>query len=332
MTPGLARRLVEAGLKQFRVGDEDLSGQYLAEDVINEETGEVYLEAGDELTEEALADLKEAGVAETQDPVHRSGQRTLHQRHPEGGPEQVARRGADGHLPRHAPGRAADARQRGSDVQHPLLRRGTLRPLGRRTGEDERAAGPRGRGFGAHAAQGRHPRRRQDAGRAQGRDRRGRRHRPSRQPARALGGRADGEPVPNRPAARGARHPRAHGSARARFGHAARSHQRQAGGGGGAGVLRLLAAVPVHGPDQPAVRNHPQAQAVRAGSGRAHPRARRVRGARRAPHPLWPDLPDRDAGRPEYRPDQLARDVRPGEPLRFHRDALSQGGQRQGHR
>ena len=64
MTPGLARRLVEAGLKQFRVGDDDLSGQYLAEDVINEETGEVYLEAGDELTEEALADLKEAGVAE----------------------------------------------------------------------------------------------------------------------------------------------------------------------------------------------------------------------------------------------------------------------------
>ena len=34
---------------------------------------------------------------------------------------------------------------------------------------------------------------------------------------------------------------------------AARPDQRQAGGGGGAGVLRLLAVVAVHGPDQPAV-------------------------------------------------------------------------------
>jgi hypothetical protein len=35
---------------------------------------------------------------------------------------------------------------------------------------------------------------------------RDRRHRPSRQPPRALGRRADGEPVPHRPAAHGARH------------------------------------------------------------------------------------------------------------------------------
>ena len=64
MTPGLARRLVEAGLKQFRVGDEDLIGRYLAEDVINEATGEVYLEAGDEIAEDKLAELEEAGVSE----------------------------------------------------------------------------------------------------------------------------------------------------------------------------------------------------------------------------------------------------------------------------
>ena len=64
MTPGLARRLVEAGLKQFRVGDEDLIGRYLAEDVINEATGEVYLEAGDEIAGDKLAELEEAGVSE----------------------------------------------------------------------------------------------------------------------------------------------------------------------------------------------------------------------------------------------------------------------------
>ncbi len=65
-------------------------------------------------------------------------------------------------------------------------------------------------------------------------------------------------------------------------------------------------ALPVHGPDQPAVRDHPQAPALGPGAGRPVARARRVRGARRAPHPLRPHLPDRDAGRPEHRPDLLA--------------------------
>ena len=48
---------------------------------------------------------------------------------------------------------------------------------------------------------------------------------------------------------------------------AARPDQRQAGGGGGAGVLRLLAALAVHGPDQPAVGDHPQAPPVGARPG-----------------------------------------------------------------
>ena len=46
------------------------------------------------------------------------------------------------------------------------------------------------------------------------------------------------------------------------------------------------------------------------GSGRSDPRARRLRSPRRASDPLRPHLPDRDAGRPEYRSDQLARDFR----------------------
>ena len=55
--------------------------------------------------------------------------------------------------------------------------------------------------------------------------------------------------------------------------------------------------VAVHGPDQPALRDHPQAAPVGAGPGRPHPRAGGLRGARRAPDPLRPDLPDRDARR-----------------------------------
>ena len=71
-----------------------------------------------------------------------------------------------------------------------------------------------------------------------------------------------------------------------------------------------LAAVAVHGPDQPAVRDHAQAPRVGAGPGRPDARARRLRSARRAPDALRPRLPDRDAGRPEHRPDQLARALR----------------------
>ena len=63
----------------------------------------------------------------------------------------------------------------------------------------------------------------------------------------------------------------------------------------------------------------------RARPGRSVPRAGRLRGPRRAPVALRPDVPDRDAGRPEHRPDRRAVDVRPGQPVRLHRDAVPQG-------
>ncbi len=159
-----------------------------------------------------------------------------------------------------------------------------------------------------------------------------RRHRPPRQPPRALGRRAAGEPVPHRPGAHGACDQGAHERRRDRDADAARPDQRQARRGGGERVLRLVAALAVHGPDQPALGGHPQAAPLGAWPGRSDPRARRLRGARRAPDPLRPDLPDRDAGRPEHRPDRLAVDLRPGERVRLHRDALPQGRQRPGDR
>ena len=42
MTPRLARRLREAVSSQVLAPDEDLVGRYFAEDLINEETGEIY--------------------------------------------------------------------------------------------------------------------------------------------------------------------------------------------------------------------------------------------------------------------------------------------------
>ena len=64
MTPRLARRLREAGLVHVLAPPEELIGRYFAQDLINEETGEVYFEAGDEITEAALAQLEEGGFTE----------------------------------------------------------------------------------------------------------------------------------------------------------------------------------------------------------------------------------------------------------------------------
>ena len=62
MTPRLARKLAEAGLKEILVAREDLIGRYIGADIINEETGEVVCEAGDEITEALLAKLEAMGV------------------------------------------------------------------------------------------------------------------------------------------------------------------------------------------------------------------------------------------------------------------------------
>ena len=64
VTPRLAKKLVEQGLKDQKVLDEELDGSYVAGDYINKETGEVICEAGDELTEALLKDLADNGIDE----------------------------------------------------------------------------------------------------------------------------------------------------------------------------------------------------------------------------------------------------------------------------
>jgi DNA-directed RNA polymerase subunit beta len=63
MTPRLGRRLIEEGLKDQLLSDEELIGKFVAVDLINEETGEIHVEAGDELTEESIALLRDVGVS-----------------------------------------------------------------------------------------------------------------------------------------------------------------------------------------------------------------------------------------------------------------------------
>ena len=86
-----------------------------------------------------------------------------------------------------------------------------------------------------------------------------------------------------------------------------------------------LAALAVHGPDEPALRGHAQAPSLGPRARRSHARARGLRSPRRAPDALRPHLPDRDAGRSEHRPHRVAVDVRARQRVRLRRDAVPQG-------
>mgnify|MGYP002036174639 CR=1 FL=1 len=66
LTPPLARKLENQGLKELLVTPDEMLGRYSAYDLINEETGEIYIEAGDEITEENLEMLEAMNVGEIQ--------------------------------------------------------------------------------------------------------------------------------------------------------------------------------------------------------------------------------------------------------------------------
>ena len=62
ISPVKARKAAEAGLEEVLVPSSYLVGKFCGEDVVNMETGEIFVEAGDELTEEAVAELRDADV------------------------------------------------------------------------------------------------------------------------------------------------------------------------------------------------------------------------------------------------------------------------------
>ncbi|RVA16970.1 DNA-directed RNA polymerase subunit beta, partial [Mesorhizobium sp. M7A.F.Ca.CA.004.11.2.1] len=64
ITARQARALGEKGLKAIKATDEDLLGNYLAEDIVNYATGEIFLEAGDEIDEKTLKVLLGTGEDE----------------------------------------------------------------------------------------------------------------------------------------------------------------------------------------------------------------------------------------------------------------------------
>jgi DNA-directed RNA polymerase subunit beta len=64
ITPRLAKKLQNDGLKELLVPDEELLGRYAAEDVINEKTGEIHIEAGDEITKDHLENFDKVKIKE----------------------------------------------------------------------------------------------------------------------------------------------------------------------------------------------------------------------------------------------------------------------------
>ena len=210
--------------------------------------------------------------------------------HARQGPHGQRRRSLHRHLPQAAPGRTAHARLRACAAREPVLQHQALRPGEGRPaqGLEEAVEGvpaPRPEALRPrdperqrrrsqrrlHAHQGRHPRDGLVPREAAQPRRRllPRRHRPLRQPPGAHRRRAHPEPAPRRPQPHGARRARAHDDPGRRGDHAADAHQHPARGRGDQGILRFLAAVAVHGPDQPARGSHAQAAPLGARAGRS---------------------------------------------------------------
>ena len=64
ITKRAARKLEEGGLKHVFIENDELIGQYISNDIINKKNGEVYFEAGAEITEELLSTLAEEKITE----------------------------------------------------------------------------------------------------------------------------------------------------------------------------------------------------------------------------------------------------------------------------
>ena len=57
-----AKRIVEGGTEELLLPTTALEGKFLARDIVNRKTGEIYGESGDLLEEELLAELREQKV------------------------------------------------------------------------------------------------------------------------------------------------------------------------------------------------------------------------------------------------------------------------------
>ena len=55
LTPRLLKQLKEKNIKELEISNEELIGKFMSEDIVNTETGEIFAEAGEEITEELIS-------------------------------------------------------------------------------------------------------------------------------------------------------------------------------------------------------------------------------------------------------------------------------------
>ena len=55
LTPRLLKQLEEKNIKELEISNEELIGKFISDDIVNTETGEIFAEAGEEITEELIS-------------------------------------------------------------------------------------------------------------------------------------------------------------------------------------------------------------------------------------------------------------------------------------
>ena len=141
ITANALAALKKANVEAVEIADAELEGAFAAADVVDPSTGEVILEANEEL--DAARHLDGAGEERRPHrdllPRARRG-RADHRPDAEEGSDPHARRGADRDLPPPAAGRSADARQLAVAVREHVLQPAEVRLLARRPAEAEHQA------------------------------------------------------------------------------------------------------------------------------------------------------------------------------------------------
>ncbi len=63
INPAIAKKLFNDGLKNLLLEDDELIGKFIADDIINEKTGEIFFESSDEITSETIKKIKELKIS-----------------------------------------------------------------------------------------------------------------------------------------------------------------------------------------------------------------------------------------------------------------------------
>ena len=273
-TPPILKDIQKAKISEIEIDVTDLEGAWVAGDIVDTTTGEVLLEANSELTADKVSKILESGVVEMsvffpeRDDVGTVISQTLRRdavKTPQEALIEIYRKLRPGDPPTLDTATALFHGMFFDPRKYDFSRVGRLKfniklfenqdatSLDQRTLEPDDFYGDDP--LPVEAAQ---------------EHRRSGRHRSPWQPPRSRGWRVAGEPVPHRSGSHGTRDQgkdeRVPGNV---DGDAARPGQRKAGDGCDPRVLRIFAAVAVHGSDQPAVGDYAQAPSVGPWAGRS---------------------------------------------------------------